>query len=479
MKVRVLKYLACALLMLMTTLYTGCTNEAQFTVNPDFTLSFSADTVSMDTVFTGQTSASASFMIYNRNNVGIRTDAVLAGGSSSCFRINADGQGGHQIAGLELLPGDSLFCFVSVNIPASAAAQPFKCRDSLMLILESGVVQRVILEADGQNAVRLQSCTVGADSTLSWELPYIVTDTLRVLPGATLTLLPGTRLFFHDKAVLDVQGRINACGTPDSMIVLRGDRLDLMLEDLPYDLLSGQWGGIILGSDSYENEFSYCNIHGGSFGIRADSSAFDRTKFSMHSSVIHNVDGNGIEALGCSIEVANSQITNAGGYCVDLVGGKADFVFCTIASFSIWNTGLGAVRIANSRKDSRFELETAMFRNCLITGRHRDEWVVELPDSIDRQPLYSVRNSLVMTMDTTNTHFHDVVFENGSHGRYGPDNFKNNTLVGYRSEFRLDSLSRARGIADTLSLSWPVDLAGVPRPQSGADAGCYQFTPTK
>lgn len=478
MKVRILKYLT-LVLVLLSVLHTGCTNDVQFTVNPDCTLSFSADTVRMDTVFTGQTSASASLMIYNQNNAAIRTDVVLAGGTSSPFRVNIDGEGGHQIAGLELLKGDSLFCFVSVNIPASAVGEPFKCLDSLLFIMESGVVQRIILEADGQNAVRLQSCTIGSDKTLTAQLPYIVTDTLRVMPGATLTLMPGTRLFFHQKAVLDVQGRIVACGTKDSMILMRGDRLDDMLRDLPYDLLSGQWGGIVLGGDSYDNLFSHCDIHGGTFGIRADSSACDGLKFRMHSSVLHNVDGNGIEASGCRIEVANSQITNAGAYCVDLAGGKADFAFCTIASFSIWNVGKGAVRITDSRGTSRFNLETATFRDCIITGRHTDEWVVELPDSVSRKPLYSVSNSLVMTMDTTNTHFHDVVFENGSHGRYGPDNFKNNTLVGYRSEFRLDSLSRARGIADTLSLLWPVDLAGVPRPQGRADAGCYQFVPKK
>lgn len=478
MKVRIVKYLACVALF-MSMLYTGCTNTEQFTVSPDCSLSFSTDTVRMDTVFTGIASASAGLMVYNKNKSGIRTDVVLAGGTSSPFRINIDGEGGHQIAGLELLHGDSLFCFVSVNIPSNSMDKPFKCIDSLMFILESGVVQRVILEADGQNAVRLQSHTVSSNLTLTAQLPYIVTDTLRVMPGATLTLMPGTRLFFHQKAVLDVQGQISACGTPDSMIIMRGDRLDNMLPDLPYDLLSGQWRGIVLGSDSYDNMFSYCDIHGAEFGIRADSSESSRTKFSMETSVLHNVDGNGIEASGCSIVVANSQITNAGGYCVDLAGGKADFAFCTIASFSIWNIGNGAVRITDSRRKTHFELENATFRDCIITGRHKDEWVVELPDSVGLQPLYSVSNSLLMTMDTTNAHFHDVVFENGNHGRYGPDNFTHNTLVGYRSEFSLDSLSRARGIADTLSLLWPVDLSGVPRPLSGADAGCYQFVSKK
>ena len=82
-----------------------------------------------------------------------------------------------------------------------------------------------------------------------------------------------------------------------------------------------------------------------------------------------------------------------------------------------------------------------------------------------------------MVSDTLDTHYHNVVFDRHGKKKGGAYNFRNNTLEGFRSVFALDSMSRARGIADDLSAVWTVDLAGVERPVSGADAGCYQYVP--
>ena len=91
----------------------SCHDEWEFSADGRYRLSFSADTVSMDTVFTGVASASVWFKVYNRNDVGLRFDAVMGGGAASPFRMNMDGEGGSTITSLELGAGDSLFCFVS------------------------------------------------------------------------------------------------------------------------------------------------------------------------------------------------------------------------------------------------------------------------------------------------------------------------------------------------------------------------------
>ena len=95
----------------------SCQDDWTFSADSRYTLDFSIDTLKMDTVFTGVASASAKFMVYNPNDVGLHFDAVMGGGSLSPFRINLDGEGGTQITDLEILARDSLFCFVSVNIP--------------------------------------------------------------------------------------------------------------------------------------------------------------------------------------------------------------------------------------------------------------------------------------------------------------------------------------------------------------------------
>lgn len=463
--------------LLTSVVVLSCQDDWQFSSDNRYVLNFSVDTVKMDTVFTGVASASGQFMVYNWNEAGVRLDAVLAGGAESPFRINLDGQGGTQITDLEIPAGDSLYCFVSVNIPESGSAELFYAFDSIRFIMESGNVQYVRLSAYGQNAVRLKGKRIETDTTLTARLPYIIYDSLYVAEGATFKLEKGTRLYFHSGAVLDVAGRLVAQGTTDSMIVMRGDRLDLMLPELPYDLLAGQWGGIRFRSSSYGNELTGCDIHGGNWGVIADSSDLSNVKVSISSSIIHNVNGNCIEATGCRIEVANSQITNAGKSCVDIAGGLSDFTFCTIAAFSLWNIADQAVMLTDRRGDIIVPFEGASFRNCIITGYHTSEFTVNVADSIRNSVPYSISNSLLMVSDTSDTRFNNVVFEKNSEKAYGPSNFVDRTIRKYSSVFALDSLSRARGIADTLSVVWPVDLNGTPRPLAGADAGCFQYKP--
>ena len=457
----------------------SCQDDWTFSADSRYTLDFSVDTLKMDTVFTGVASASAKFMVYNPNDVGLHFDAVMGGGSLSPFRINLDGEGGTQITDLEILAHDSLFCYVSVNIPETGMPDMFHAFDSVRFVLESGNVQFVRLNAYGQNAVRLRGRSIVNDTTLTAYLPHLIFDSLYVAEGATLTLAPGARLYFHDGAVLDVAGKVVAQGTADSMIVMLGDRLDQMQTTPPvaYDLLASQWGGIRIRGGSYGNVFRYCDIHSGEFGIKADSASADDIKFSMYSSIVHNVNGNCIEATGCKIDVVNSQITNAGESCVDLAGGKAEFTFCTIASLSLWKVGSQAVIISDHRGDAVVPFGSALFRNCIITGRHSNEFVTNLPDSIKNLDAYVVKNSLLMVSDTLDIHYHNVVFDRHGKKKGGAYNFRNNTLEGFRSVFALDSMSRARGIADDLSTVWTVDLAGVERPVSGADAGCYQYVP--
>ena len=162
----------------------SCTDDWKFSTDSGYVLGFSADIVCFDTVFTGAASASAEFRIYNPNDVGLRFDALMGGGAASAFRMNLDGEGGATIAGLEIPAGDSLFCFVSVNITQTDQTEVFSAFDSIRFVLESGEVQCVRLLARGQNAVRLKGRRIEADETLPSRLPYIVYDSFLPVQGS-------------------------------------------------------------------------------------------------------------------------------------------------------------------------------------------------------------------------------------------------------------------------------------------------------
>ena len=96
-----------------------------------------------------------------------------------------------------------------------------------------------------------------AESTL----PVVVYGGIRVDSAATLTIAPGTQLYFHENAGLQVFGSLKIEGEKDREVVMRGDRLDHMFDYLPYDRTPGQWQGIRLMPSAHDCRISFADIH--------------------------------------------------------------------------------------------------------------------------------------------------------------------------------------------------------------------------
>ncbi len=67
----------------------ACTDDDSFTTSPDYQLSFSTDTLKLDTTFSNVPTAAKSFWIYNYSGDGIRCSNIrLERGNQSGFRVN-------------------------------------------------------------------------------------------------------------------------------------------------------------------------------------------------------------------------------------------------------------------------------------------------------------------------------------------------------------------------------------------------------
>ena len=88
---------------------------------------------------------------------------------------------------------------------------------------------------------------------------------------------------------------------------MRGDRLENMFSQQPYDRIPGQWGGIVLDKGSYDNKLNFCDIHSGSFGILCDSSDITKEKLVVENSIIHNMSGDVLSVRASKVFVGNSQ----------------------------------------------------------------------------------------------------------------------------------------------------------------------------
>lgn len=466
----------------------ACRDERGYSTDPSLRLTFSADTISFDTLFTEVSSATYSFLIYNRNSHDLLiTDACLAGGGSSPYRINLDGMAGTSFSNITVRGGDSLFVFVEVTVDPRGYDSPFQVRDSLQFALESGITQQVQLSAYGQDATVMRGLVVSRDTRLTARRPYLVYDSLRVDEGCTLFLEPGTRLYFNDKVEMQVYGRVEAIGTVDLPVVFRGARTDFMFSYLPYDRLSAQWGGITLHESSLDNVFVHCDIHSGTYGLRVRGNDMSRYKLVMQNSQIHNVDEDALQLTLCAASFSNSLFTNAGGHCVNLLGGRMTFLHCTMANFYPWKAERGvAVNISNYNQEEEaiYPLLGVHFINSLITGSKDDELmgtVLEKTDSADYSEyaqfafVHSVINSKGEAREPDSLHFAHIVWEHKDSTAYAQSNFRTIDHGNRFYDFHLDSLSVARNAASPEYLDiLPYDKDEQPR-QDAIDAGCYQY----
>lgn len=473
----------------------SCSEDEEFTSASDAYIYFSRDTISFDTVFTDVGSATKEFTIYNPNKKGVRLSSVRLGSNgSSGFRINLDGQYNTQFSDVEVYHEDSLFCFVEVTVDPHDSDSPVMITDSLLFTLENGVVQKVILEAYGQDVIVMKDLIISNDTTFSPSRPIVVHDSLVVADSATLTINAGTVLCFHKYAGLHVHGSVKIEGTMENPVILRGDRTDKLFTYLPYDRLDAQWEGIVLFPESHDNVFNYCNIHGGNYGIVANGNTAAADKYTIRNSIIHNVAGDGLFLQNCVANISNTQISNAGGNCVTVIGGSTHFVHCTIAQFYPWNASHGsALYFANVYDETAYPLEIIEFDNCIITGNSSDEVYGSRMKDSDAAFNYLFYNSLVNTVitDDDEPYFINCVFdqEKNEHRQSSSDTQSNEdeTIRGanfriidtdvYYYDFRLDSLSAARGLGDgkLTPADCRYDLNGIQRPESNPDAGCYQY----
>lgn len=469
---------------LLLTLTAGCWQDEEFSTAPTDLLRFSTDSVNFDTVISSQPTNTRTFMVYNPNARSLRISrAFLGRGTESVFRVNIDGtflENG-EASNFELYAEDSLRVFLEMTAPVSDSDEPVAVEDELTFVLESGQTQSVTLTAYGQDVVVLKGWTVTADTTLTARRPYQVYDSLVVAPDVTLNLPAGARLYFHPDARLIVHGTLRAEGALGNEVMMRGDRMGNMFSNQPYDLIPGQWGGIVLTSGSYGNIFNYCDIHSGSFGLRCDSADVSREKVRIENSVLHNVSGDVLTARACSLFVGNSQLTNAGGNCVTLYGGSSRFVHCTIANFYAFTGGRGvALSYTNADGSIPYPLHQAEFLNCLITGYGEDEIMgAQSADHADLPFNYLFRNCLLDTPEFVDEQVQNCLWDNDEAAVWREGNFSPAfDLDRLLFRFSLDSLSSAVGNADptVTQTYYPYDRLGRSRLDDGrSDIGCYEL----
>ncbi len=403
---------------LLSVVLSSCRKDDLISDDPTFKLSFSTDTVLFDTVFTTIGSSFRPLMVYNtsRNKISIST-IKLAGGQSSPYSLNIDGIPGISLQDVEIPGEDSIYIFVSVTVDPNEEGNPFIVTDSIVFET-NGNVQDVDLVSYGQNAYFYTNVIYQVDDVWDKDKPHVVYGFVIIDSSYSLTIHPGTNVYFHKNAVLAVanEASLKVYGTFEEPVTFQGDRLEEYFEELP-----GQWGAIWLTAGSRDNEIDFAVIKNAQIGIRVDTLGNSvNPTLRLSNTKILNMTAYGLQALGSYVEAANCVFGNCGESAIFLaIGGTYDFRHCTIGNY--WNYSsrqtsslvmtnyylliddLGHITDTIPR-----DLYQAFFGNCIIYGFEEEEIaLIRTPQAAFN---YSFENCLLKSTRTADPYFTGSIF---------------------------------------------------------------------
>lgn len=404
--------------MLLPLLLVFCRKE-RFTTDRADKLAFSTDTLRFDTVFAQLGSATRILKVYNRHKESIRISKIyLAEGAASKFNLNVDGLPGDARTDIEIAPNDSLYIFAEVTIDPKAplSLSPFVVSEDLVFET-NGNVQKVVLEAWGQNAIYLpnrwgagKAVGYGCDGG-EWiwtdSLPYVIYG-IAIIDNCTVRMQAGTRVYVHGGLgkekdnegntvryndgilIFTGAGQLIVEGTLEKPVLIEDDRLEPEFADE-----SGQWTGLWLQSGSKPHRIDHCILRNSVIGIRADS-AVDLT---LRNTQVYNTANSALIGIHANIVAENCLFYNNGNLCIQAIyGGNYNFTYCTAASYGVDGQALGmsnALCLDATCDNYRIHKLSARFRNCILFGSKTDQ--ITLSDRENNPDLfdYKLENCIV------------------------------------------------------------------------------------
>ena len=230
-----------------------------------------------------------------------------------------------------------------------------------------------------------------------------------VSPGVTLTLDAGTTLLFHDKAALRCAGRMRANGTADEPVIFRGDRLDHIVGSTSFDIMSGQWGGVIFTPPTMGNVLNHVIMKGSSIGMHCSANG-DTTQCALKlvNCVLTNSSSTCLATATCYVKLIGTEISDAAEEVGYFAGGKVEATQCTFANYYLFKVpSLPIVNVFDVEySNGTIGKIKAYFDNCIIHGLSKEINEGEL----DNFNVY-LRYCLLKSSGTNDAHFINCVWE--------------------------------------------------------------------
>ena len=469
-------------------------------------LEFAADSVLFDTVFTTIQTVTKRLWVYNRNRGAVKTDVSLAGTAGTTYSLVINGDAGPAASGVTIRGKDSLLVLVRAVLGDNGQATTAKkfIVDDELRFRTNGNDQSVKLVAYGQNAYFHRGDRITTNTTWRTDKPHVIFNapTVRaggtinvgvyVLPGITLAIPKGARVYSHAGAILLIDGtlRVNDDFVPGTaptdtvkasnanIVRFQGDRLEPGYADIP-----GQWGGIFFTGSSRNNSIRYTEIKNATFGalLFNPDATTPRPSLALTNTVVRNIsganisfanasasNGGGVISYSGDVTATNCLFTNCGEYAMIGIGGNYVLNFCTIANytpaFRRETSSLTFTNVDDAKPTIKLPTSVSI-RNSIVWGSFEDELFVK--NFADYTP--AINNSLLRTKEyATNV---GVIGSTGVNLLNIDPLFKRTSLVSSKPDYSLQNGSPAttprRALFGIFDIVLQRDLLNLPRPSAG------------
>lgn len=497
-------------IFLLLILWSSCRKDFEYDTNTG-NLTFSKDTVYLDTVFSNIGSSTYSLTVYNNSKTDINIPSItLENGINSSYRLNVDGIAAKTFNNIPLLAKDSLFIFIETTFNSATVNENEFLYTDALLFESTGENQRIPLITLVKDAVFLypSKLTNGSNEEVVLEInedreeisvdgfsltneqlnftnekPYVIYGYACVPKDKIATIAAGTRIHFHnnsgilvkDGASININGELSTDeAVLENEVIFEGDRLEPEFANVP-----GQWGTLWLADGSINNTIDYLTIKNATVGIYvASNKTLSSPTLVIKNTQIYNSQEINLWAKTAIVNGENLVLggaEKASLYCS--LGGNYSFIHTTIANY--WNSSFrenSALQIDNFKtlEDGTVrtkDLAQANFTNCIIDGNRFSELFLNSNDSktfnfnFSNCLIKNEENSSNQLYDYANANFYKNIILNKEPDFIDPT--KNNFKIGGES----DAINKGSTEAAILV---PTDILGANR-VNNPSIGAYQL----
>ncbi len=438
---------------------------------PSQNLTFSADEVFLNTVFTDIGSSTYTLTVRNEEDHDILIPAVfLERGESSFYILEVDGIQNEEGQFQDVLIRKNDFITIYISILAEEADNAlyedqiiFSLGNTTQEVKLSSVIEDVDLFKPNEDASYYE---VSSDTVWDNTKSKIIYEGLRVKAGAKLTIEKGTKVYFYTDSELIVEdgAELIVDGTQGELIYFRGYRTEP-----EYDTLIGTWNKIAF-EEGAKGNINYAYITGGTTSIEAIKAEVELT-----NTQIYNSEQFGLYGENATITASNLVVNHAVRYSVFLnEGGYYDFKHCTLVNYwpYVSNEEV-ALYVSNAKSESgklTYGQLRASFANSIVYSQESDGLKVFI-DAMNAGAILSFESNLI------NERSGDIDFSSSifSNTILNQDPLLTDATHFSSNDLRLTSGSPAVDAGDvTVASSIPSDLLGVDR-TAAPDLGAYEL----